>query len=68
VAAVNDCRISAYLRELGLVCLEVSNRPELLGTLLGILRLAVPTLVELSQEWPAPRVRRPWLRRITASR
>ena len=65
---MNDCRISAYLRQLGLVCLEVSNRPELLPEFLSLLRLAVPTLVELSQEWPAPRVTRPWLRRITASR
>jgi hypothetical protein len=43
------------LEQLAAVALEVSRRPELLGTFLGILRLAVPTLEDLFQERRAAR-------------
>jgi hypothetical protein len=48
--------ISAYLRGLAAACAETANNPALLGVLLGVLRIALPTLLALAEEWPAPRI------------
>jgi hypothetical protein len=61
-------RIRVHLEQLGFACLEVSRRPELVGVLINILRIAVPTLAALSEDGRVLRVRGPWLRRIAVGR
>jgi hypothetical protein len=58
--------IRCYLEQLATVALEVSRRRDPLSTFLGILRLAVPTLIALSQECRA-RIKGPWLHRRIAA-
>jgi hypothetical protein len=40
------------MRGLGLACLEAARRPELLGVLVGLLRLAPRTIAELVANSP----------------
>ena len=68
VATISRNAVQVYLREFAVAAFEIARSPALLHTFIRLLRIELPTLLALSAECPAPRVRGPWLRRVAASR
>jgi hypothetical protein len=47
---VTHARVSLYLRQLGLLCLEVADNPKLLPTFLRLIVLVPATVAELRRD------------------